>query len=1099
MPARFLHIVFALVCLIPANLRAQCSFNLNATVVKHSDCAANGIIEVGLSGSEVDLSTLQIIVTNGSNINLISTINNQQFTTLPAGVYTITGSTICKGSGLAVSKSTKLTVTTSYVTLEAHVSTSRKSLNCMHTGQISLYMSNGRAPYKIQLTTKPAAYTGSTEFTQSNAGMFTLDDLPPGSYGFKVTDDCSYEIPLTHYLGAVSSDFPGDPYRSNLYLSEPPATDCSKASAIAYEASSDLDFYWNQHRDKYYEVAFTVNGSAKDWVSANKHQRQTFAMPHTIKEMRDYGYSVDVHLRIKGCASEKLNADKLTVYSNSDIGFSYYNMTCDSYNVHFSPFYYSEDGVDFSYQTLICYPYSWELYDTGSNTLVASRDNILNGNTQNLEGLSYFTNYQLILTDKEGFKITRSFSSDRKLYSYSHQTVCPPNSYKSYLYFYWPESVIPAGTHIKQVSGATIATHSDITLSKDATYFYPFSTDYEYQEYVKLAGGTYQFEITNTCGDPTYTITFHMDEYELKDFGYTSQAACDGLHVFPEGLLYRNGSPITTYFRLGKAPSGVSTSTIISSNSVGQYFLFPKSGTYIIEVFASVNNECTIEQIEIEYDNESFALDSRAAYTCKSGDVPRFYLRAKNGLAPYTYELYENGILAQTNSIGNFIYGHTSNSYSVRVIDACGRSFSTDLQVLDLTYDKIVSGSERVCVGDTIYLSCLSLGSTYFQWTGPSFTSTDQSAIIPNATLVDAGTYYLTLQPMGCNDPVTQNMEVDVYMPPKPTYPDLINLCFSGSNTLPEPTLEPDHSAVWFKEDGVTQCPKPTVPTATEHDEVYYIAQKDDKLGCVGYLQKVTIRVNPLPQNLFDANINKACYKGDVIMQLNNLTPSFTYDIYDNKALTGNVTSVTGATSATVDLNVAIEENTFYYVTVTDDKGCISEPLEEEAEIIRLEITPQKLSSYHTNESYSQQLYTNGVQPTFRLTDGQLPTGLSLSTWGLISGAVTNDKLGPQWFFSIEVENDIGCKHEQQFAMDGNFFIPKVFTPNNDGINDSFMKGFRVTIFDRLGVTVFEGNDGWDGTHKGKPAPPDIYYYKLFYDTVNGQTISKTGYIGLEK
>ncbi len=65
--------------------------------------------------------------------------------------------------------------------------------------------------------------------------------------------------------------------------------------------------------------------------------------------------------------------------------------------------------------------------------------------------------------------------------------------------------------------------------------------------------------------------------------------------------------------------------------------------------------------------------------------------------------------------------------------------------------------------------------------------------------------------------------------------------------------------------------------------------------------------------------------------------------------------------------------------------------------------------------------------------------------------------------------------------------IPNTFTPNNDGINDTWRIDYlftypnnRVQIFTRAGQLVFESrgyNTPWDGTLKGKPLPFDTYYY----------------------
>ena len=63
---------------------------------------------------------------------------------------------------------------------------------------------------------------------------------------------------------------------------------------------------------------------------------------------------------------------------------------------------------------------------------------------------------------------------------------------------------------------------------------------------------------------------------------------------------------------------------------------------------------------------------------------------------------------------------------------------------------------------------------------------------------------------------------------------------------------------------------------------------------------------------------------------------------------------------------------------------------------------------------------------------------------------------------------------------------PNVFTPNNDGTNDTFSMVsqnsevvLQMRVWDRWGNLVYKGTDPWDGTFKGKPAAQDVYIYDI--------------------
>lgn len=85
--------------------------------------------------------------------------------------------------------------------------------------------------------------------------------------------------------------------------------------------------------------------------------------------------------------------------------------------------------------------------------------------------------------------------------------------------------------------------------------------------------------------------------------------------------------------------------------------------------------------------------------------------------------------------------------------------------------------------------------------------------------------------------------------------------------------------------------------------------------------------------------------------------------------------------------------------------------------------------------------------------------------------------------------------------------IPNAFTPNGDGLNDTFipkMNGiveFSMQVFNLWGERLYEGNGieskGWDGTYKGQLIPAGNYIYRIDYVTWEGVRKSANGSVTL--
>ncbi|GAB3526164.1 hypothetical protein GCM10027443_01030 [Pontibacter brevis] len=84
--------------------------------------------------------------------------------------------------------------------------------------------------------------------------------------------------------------------------------------------------------------------------------------------------------------------------------------------------------------------------------------------------------------------------------------------------------------------------------------------------------------------------------------------------------------------------------------------------------------------------------------------------------------------------------------------------------------------------------------------------------------------------------------------------------------------------------------------------------------------------------------------------------------------------------------------------------------------------------------------------------------------------------------------------------------VPSGFTPNGDGLNDTFVikgrlyESYSIRIYNSLGQVIYSGTEAdaaWDGTHKGKMLPDGAYVYEISARNSFGTTRRRTGTITL--
>jgi gliding motility-associated-like protein len=104
----------------------------------------------------------------------------------------------------------------------------------------------------------------------------------------------------------------------------------------------------------------------------------------------------------------------------------------------------------------------------------------------------------------------------------------------------------------------------------------------------------------------------------------------------------------------------------------------------------------------------------------------------------------------------------------------------------------------------------------------------------------------------------------------------------------------------------------------------------------------------------------------------------------------------------------------------------------------------------------------------------------------------------------VATSNTGSVSYSNYFTLrrESRILVPDAFTPDGDGMNDTFtpkgifVERFRMTIFDRWGNVIYSTTDrtvGWDGTVNGTIAQDGKYGYYIEMDDQTGQKTVRSG------
>jgi gliding motility-associated-like protein len=177
-----------------------------------------------------------------------------------------------------------------------------------------------------------------------------------------------------------------------------------------------------------------------------------------------------------------------------------------------------------------------------------------------------------------------------------------------------------------------------------------------------------------------------------------------------------------------------------------------------------------------------------------------------------------------------------------------------------------------------------------------------------------------------------------------------------------------------------------------------------------------------------------------------------------------------------------------YTLQIKDSNNCIKDT------VFNINILSAPMSTIITKKDIGCQGVNNDGEASVQVSGGNAPYTYSWTTIPVQTTAALSKLFTGKYYVLIRDANNCIAADSAFVAPAtccASIFIPNVFTPNNDGVNDYFysrtyinleLKSFA--IFDRFGNQLWQTNDiknKWDGSYKNANCELGTYYYFFKY------------------
>lgn len=576
--------------------------------------------------------------------------------------------------------------------------------------------------------------------------------------------------------------------------------------------------------------------------------------------------------------------------------------------------------------------------------------------------------------------------------------------------------------------------------------------------------------------DTNSTITVHVNPIPIADAG-PDRDICFG----DSAILQGTGSGAGPNYEFQWTP-GVS----LSDSTVPSPFAFPDlTSDYALVVYS---NGCPsyadtvtvtvhpIPTVVLNWNREICLGDTTILDGIASGDTS------------FTYQWWPTtGLVGDTTAEDVLASPDTTTTYYFTATTQWGCESAPDSALLTVRSTPIAEAGPNLslCEDDSIqlqgsffYTTTLPapINEVFLSW-NPADQMSDSTIATPTIWPDASGWYYLTVRHNVCE---TED-SVFVTLIPRPEgnlVGDTTVICGGDSIQLTASGGLGGATFTWLPPVGLSDPTSPT-PTASPDTSTTYILLIEEG-GCFDTLT-YDLDVIPNPEPSYISSLTDGCVPHSVSFIQNSANAlNFVWDFGDGSPVSNEDFPVHTYTTPG-SYNVTL--------TAINTGGCqssISDIVVNVADTISANFTsdprfPVELALPDTDVEFTS-LVPNATSHLWDFGDGRQSTEIN---------PFHNYQQAGTYMVELVVENEQGCQsriiHGPYIVATPELFIPNVFSPNADGINDGFLveysgsQAYSVTIFDRWGVQVFQTNNktqAWLGTDQaGEEVPEGTYFY----------------------